>query len=301
MKNEYIYKVGGLPFAVRFPEGEEMEALLPSFRPFRCGECAEDALLFRLHVYGRAASADEKGAELLGESSNDMGHVRLLRNADGYRIEIDYEAAGEGVHAMDAGSGFRRAEAHLLPGDPFAGTALSSMLRILYAQAVLGRNGVSIHASCVCAGGKAYLFLGKSGTGKSTHARQWMQAFPDCSLLNDDNPVVRMEEGRAVAYGTPWSGKTPCYKNERHPVAGIARLQQAGANRFVPLTAPEAFMVLLPSCSAIRQDERLQDALHVTLIRMAEQLPVARMECLPCREAAVMCREGLDRITASAR
>lgn len=62
------------------------------------------------------------------------------------------------------------------------------MLRILYAQAALGRDAVSVHASCASLKGRGYLFLGKSGTGKSTHSRQWLEAFPDCRLLNDDNP-----------------------------------------------------------------------------------------------------------------
>jgi hypothetical protein len=97
-----------------------------------------------------------------------------------------------------------------------------------------------------------------------------------------------------MAYGTPWSGKTPCYKNECYPVAGIARLQQAGTNRFTPLEGPDAFAALLPSCSAIRQDAHLQEALYHTLIRISEQVSVGWMECLPEQAAARECAFSID-------
>lgn len=293
MRNEYFFRVAGLLFSVNLSKDWNIEELLPSFRPFRCGACPEGQRIFRLLVTSQPFMADEKPIELLGESSNDMGLVRLSRGTDGYRVEISYGTAKDDAHVMTTDSLFACAMAYLHPEDTDAGLVLSSMLRILYAQAVLGQDGVSIHASCISLKGKSYLFLGKSGTGKSTHARQWMKAFPDCTLLNDDNPIVRIAEDTVTAYGSPWSGKTPCYKNESYPVAGIARLRQADTDRFTPLTGPETFVALLPSCSAIRQDVRLQEALYDTLIRIAGQVPVGQLECLPRPEAARLCFERL--------
>lgn len=188
---------------------------------------------------------------------------------------------------------FESATAYIRPEDSSMGAVLSSMVRFLFAQAVLEHDGVFVHASCVSMEGKSYLFLGKSGTGKSTHARQWLQAFPDCRLLNDDNPALRIEDGKVMVYGTPWSGKTSCYKNEGYPVAGIARLRQAKTNSFSPLEGPEIFAALLPSCSAIRQDAGLLETLYCTLIQIAEQVTVGYMECLPNIDAARVCYNSL--------
>lgn len=293
MRNEYFFRVAGLTFSVILPGGLDAETLLPSFRPFRCGECPEGERIFRLLADTRPFADDGKRAELLDESSNDMGHVCLLRIPGGYRTEISYGPMDGGAHLMTVDTAFDDATAFLRVEDPSVGEVLSSMLRILYAQAALGRDAVSVHASCVSLKGRGYLFLGKSGTGKSTHSRQWLEAFPDCRLLNDDNPVLRIEDGMVAVYGTPWSGKTPCYRNERRPVAGIVRLQQSGTNRFTPLEGPEAFAALLPSCSAIRQDIRLHDELCRILIGVTEQVPVGRLECLPDREAARLCFESL--------
>ena len=60
-----------------------------------------------------------------------------------------------------------------------------------------------------------------------------------------------------TAYGSPWSGKTPCYKNESAPLAGVIRLRQAPANRFEPMEDIAAFSLLLPGCSVLRQDKKL--------------------------------------------
>ena len=179
MRNEYFFRVAGLLFSVSLPSGWDAEALLPSFRPFRCGACPEGKRIFRLLAATLPFAGGGERAELLGESSNDMGHVRLLRTPDGYRTEISYgPSAGAAVHVMVSDPAFDNAAAFLRPEDPYLGEALSSMLRILYAQAALVRDAVSVHASCVSLEGRGYLFLGRSGTGKSTHARRWMEAFP---------------------------------------------------------------------------------------------------------------------------
>ena len=163
MRNEYFFRVAGLLFSVSLPSGWDAEALLPSFRPFRCGACPEGKRIFRLLATTLPFAGGGGCAELLGESSNDMGHVRLLRTPDGYRTEISYgPSAGAAVHVMISDPVFDNAAACLRPEDPYLGEVLSSMLRILYAQAALVRDAVSVHASCVSLEGRGYLFLGRA-------------------------------------------------------------------------------------------------------------------------------------------
>lgn len=294
MRNEYYFRVAGLLFSVALPDGWDVEAILPSFNPFRCKTCSEGEAIFRVLATTQSFADDGKRTELLEDSPNDIGRTRLFRSSDGYCVEINNDITQNGlVHTMITDSHFKSATAYIRPEDLSMGAVLSSMVRFLFAQAVLEHDGVFVHASCVSMEGKSYLFLGKSGTGKSTHARQWLQAFPDCRLLNDDNPALRIEDGKVMVYGTPWSGKTSCYKNEGYPVAGIARLRQAKTNSFSLLEGPEIFAALLPSCSAIRQDAGLLEALYCTLIQIAEQVTVGCMECLPNIDAARVCYNSL--------
>lgn len=291
MNNEYFFRVAGLMFAIAFPMPCNVDELLRSYRRFRSVASASEPPIFRLTaVY---SPAEPSTAELLSESNNDLGNVRLYRIADGYRIEVTYAPDPITVHTLVVDSAFSNATAYLHPSSPHFSRALSAMIRILYAQAALLYGGISIHAACISLLGKGFLFLGKSGTGKSTHARRWLQAFPGSSLLNDDNPVLRLVDGTVMVYGTPWSGKTPCYKNEAVPVAAMVRLRQSPVNRFLPLDGSVAFTALLPSCSVVHSDTRLVEALHDTLAVMTELLTVGYMDCLPDLEAAHVCWDGI--------
>ena len=88
--------------------------------------------------------------------------------------------------------------------------AINNALMLQYAFRTAGMNTLEMHASVIENGGKGYLFLAKSGTGKSTHSKMWLRNIPDSHLLNDDNPIVRvLEDGSVRVYGSPWSGKTP--------------------------------------------------------------------------------------------
>ena len=202
MTNNYIYQVAGFRFSVQVPAGLDIQTLLPSFRAFRCEEEGGD-LLFRLEAH-HTSLPEDASAELWEESANDMGFSRLLRTTDGYRVMLRYTEQGA-THVMRTDRRFTEAQAAIDWSDPFAGQVLVSMLRMVYSQAVVYHRAISIHASVVQLDGRGYLFMGKSGTGKSTHSALWMQAFEGCELLNDDNPTLRLMGDEVWVYGTPWS------------------------------------------------------------------------------------------------
>ena len=94
---------------------------------------------------------------------------------------------------------------------------------------------------------------------------------------------------KVIVYGTPWSGKTPCYRNEQHPVGAIVRLVQAQENSYHPQSGIAAFVAILPGCSAIRRDAAQYDTLCTTLTEISAMVPVGVMECLPNADAAQEC------------
>lgn len=148
-------------------------------------------------------------------------------------------------------------------------------------------NTVAIHSSCIVYNNKAVLFLGESGTGKSTHTRLWRQHIEGAMLLNDDSPILRIEEGKVWAYGSPWSGKTPCYKNERYELAGCVRLSQAPHNAIKKLTVLQGYGALHPSCPPeFAYDNQLYDGVSNTISTILATTPTYHLECLPNKEAA---------------
>lgn len=145
----------------------------------------------------------------------------------------------------------------------------------------------AFHSSVINYRGRGVLVLGESGTGKSTHTRLWREHIPGATLLNDDSPIVRIRAGVAEVCGSPWSGKTPCYRNETLPVAALIRLSQAPHNWIRPLRPLEALGALLPSVPpAFARDEGLQDALCDLISQVVQRVPVFHLECLPDADAA---------------
>lgn len=282
------YKVADFVFAVTLGGNRDLEVLLPSFSVFECCERPEGDLLFKL--VEEEVEEDCPLAEFLEEDVNDMGHTCLYRVGDRYRVTVRY---AEFEHVMEAGSDFRQVSARLKWEDPYVPSVLCSMLRIVFAQAALLHSAVSLHSSTVVKDGMAYMFMGRSGTGKSTHSRLWIEHL-GAALLNDDNPIVRIVDGKALVYGSPWSGKTPCYKDKSAPIAAMVRLAQAPENRFERKSEIEAFAILLPGCSVLRFDRNLYGNLCETLIELAELVCVGEMRCLPDMDAARTCWESVN-------
>lgn len=173
--------------------------------------------------------------------------------------------------------------------------AMSNSMMLLYTFCTTPLETLMVHASVVAHGGAAYMFLGRSGTGKSTHSRLWLEHIQDTYLLNDDNPVIRMIDGQAYIYGTPWSGKTPCYKNERHPLRAVVRLSQAPYNKITRFAPLQAFASLMPSCSCMRWDSPSVSALHKTVEKVIGVVPGYGLECLPDKAAADLCHSTVTR------
>ena len=158
---------------------------------------------------------------------------------------------------------------------------------VMFGVVLASKSAIAIHSSAIVTHGRGVLFLGESGTGKSTHTRLWREHIEGARLLNDDSPIIRIKDGELRIYGSPWSGKTPCYKNESYPIAGFCRLAQAPYNKISRLPAIVAIGALLPSCPPIfAHDEYLQDCICATIGEAIRRVPTFRLECLPDKAAA---------------
>ena len=167
---------------------------------------------------------------------------------------------------------------------------INNSLMLLFAFRSAPYGTLEMHASMVSNSGKAFLFLAKSGTGKSTHSTQWLENIPGTELMNDDNPVVRIApDGTVIAYGSPWSGKTPCYRNVQAPVGAFVRIRRCPENRITPLNIFESYALLYSSCSGFKADKAMADALHATLEKIVTTTSCYVLDCRPDREAAMVC------------
>jgi hypothetical protein len=243
-----------------------------------------------VEIVERPIIVDPDSTKVLNEVSDVLGHwFCLMETEQNYIFEIQCVEKGN-YYRMMTDKLFSTATAHIDRKDNVAGVALSSFLMIVFAQSAVLHKTLLIHSSVIVNDQKGYAFLGKSGTGKSTHSALWLRYIDGSDLLNDDNPAVRIEEdGNVSIYGTPWSGKTPCYKNRKALLKALVRLEQAPENRFAWKKGTEALITLLPSCSSMRWSALLYNGMCNILEEVIHKVPVAYLKCLPDKDAALVC------------
>lgn len=170
---------------------------------------------------------------------------------------------------------------------------LNNAVMLAFAFAGSFNDTLLVHASLVRQNGKGYAFIAKSGTGKSTHTGLWLKHLPGCDLVNDDNPVVRIINGKAYIYGSPWSGKTPCYRNVKAELGAIAKIDRALKNSVEKNSPVEAFANLLPACSTMKWDNIIFDNICSCITKIIETSNIYTLHCLPDKEAAIICNQTI--------
>ena len=220
----------------------------------------------------------------------DHSHCCLGVCEGGYTVRIWHDGGGRPPLTFFVDPVAKRAEATATDEVSWLRFGLWMVFTLLAAPEGL----TPIHASTVVWGGRAVLCLGESGTGKSTHTRLWLENVAGSRLLNDDSPIIGVGDGCTMAYGSPWSGKTPCYHNEHVAVAAIVRLSQAPHNKIRRLGAVQALGALYPSCPpALAYDSGYTDHIVALLSKVIERTPIYHLECLPDREAALLCHDTI--------
>ena len=283
--------MAGLCFRVELPEDARVWPALSNYSPFAVEEEAEGDCIFSLHY--------RKDLPLGGRIP-----IPLPDAESPYETRLDVFCSADGDYIFDvAVNHFSPVAGHIYVSrdfrkgyvDSLESFVINNALMLIYAFASASRGVLEMHSSVVVNEGLAYMFLGVSGTGKSTHSSLWIRNIAGTGLLNDDNPVIRIEEdGCARVYGTPWSGKTPCYKNESAPIAAIVSLEQAPFNRIRELELPEAYADILSSCSGLKFDGGFMDTLHETIAQVASGVRCYHLQCLPDAEAALVCHKAVS-------
>ena len=275
-----FYQVAGHRFCVS--AREEDFGLMDNYVPFAVEGMENKPLCFSLFV------ADERPVNYIEElRQEDEEQDIICGHTDDGRSVFEFRLMEQTAGWLVCSKDFRQGCLTLM--DNYRKFAIDNALMVLFALATAKLDTALFHAAVVSYDGKGYMFLGKSGTGKSTHARLWLKHIAGTELVNDDNPVVRIFDGETVVYGSPWSGKTPCYRNVSYPLGGIVMLSQASFNKIRRLNVIEAYAALVSSISGKRWDKKIADGLHNTENTLATIIPTWHLECLPDEEAAKLC------------
>lgn len=280
-----IYQVAGHRFAVVMPDNHLAWNEMKPYEPFMVEN--DDDLVFTVEMVDMMPDTSDKQKVTVSCEAPDAARVELYEWQGQWLLEMAPLLEAPVRVSLITDKAFTKGVFRVLGSMRFS---IGTVLMLMFAFSTSQKNTLLMHSSVTVKDGKAYLFLGKSGTGKSTHSQLWINNIEGCELLNDDNPVLRVEDNGVVrVYGSPWSGKTPCYRNLDYPVGAIVDLHQAKVNRIRRQTLLEAYVSLYVAYSGYRFIKEMADGLHATTEKIVGSVPCYSLDCLPNADAAWMC------------
>lgn len=291
MRNSHYFTIAEHNICIRFADGQENTIeLLPSFNEFKA-ETPQGQMLFTLTIDDTLLPRKEK--TLVRKFDTGNGDTLVYKLVDGGYQYIIRDIHNRDCCLLICNNRFTECQCALNGDWTMRSFGLNDALMLIYAFAGAFHHTILIHASCIKYGSWGFPFTAKSGTGKSTHTSLWLKYIEGSELLNDDNPIIRIINDQAFIYGSPWSGKTPCYRNMKVRLAAITNISRASENSIERLDPVRAFASLLPACSSMMWDSEIHNNLCEDLTHLIEQLPIYTLHCLPNEEAARLCHKTI--------
>lgn len=150
-----------------------------------------------------------------------------------------------------------------------------------------------IHGASIAVDGQAYLFLAKSGVGKTTHIGFWMETFGDrAQVVNGDKPVLRLIGDQWYVCGTPWQGKEEWGTNTMVPLKAFCFLER-GQNNEISLLPEQRVTERIFHQLLLPRDEIQMTEFFVLLEDLLKKIPCYLLSCNLQREAAVTAYEAM--------
>jgi hypothetical protein len=157
--------------------------------------------------------------------------------------------------------------------------AIDCVLRIIHSLILARQGGFLVHAASAIRGGKAFLFSGVSGAGKTTISRL---APPDATLLTDEISYVRREGNRYIACGTPFAGELARVgENCSAPLSTLFLLEKGLQNSIEPISPTEAIQRLLRNILFFADDPALVELVFQSACEFASLVPIHRLVFVP--------------------
>ncbi len=210
------------------------------------------------------------------------------------RLEAPTQPSGEDARAFKSGpvwrcergdfraewdAGSRRGWVRQSP-NPYS---IDSVLRIVHSLVLAEEGGFLVHGASGVRNGRAFVFAGISGAGKTTMARL---APPDAAVLSDEISYIRRGKSGYRAYGTPFAGELArAGANLSAPLAGLYFLEKGPGGRIEPMGQLTAARELLRNILFFAHDAELVKRVFESAVEFVSRVPVARFTFAPDERA----------------
>jgi hypothetical protein len=252
---DVVVEIGGTAVRLSTEDPALVEILQGRYAGFITDHPTTVALQLKLHsVSDLVSGADD---------------VRVTRSDGLWRFErSDFVAEW----SPDTGQGTVR---QALP-NPYS---IDTVLRILHSVVLAPQRGFLLHAASAIRNGRAFVFSGLSGAGKTTISRL---APPDVTLLSDEISYIRLSGDRYRAFGTPFAGElAQSGENVSAPLEAVFLLAQGPENRRDPVAPAEAARALLRNILFFAADPGLVELVFRSALDCVSRVPVWRLTFVP--------------------
>jgi hypothetical protein len=157
--------------------------------------------------------------------------------------------------------------------------SIDSVLRIVHTLILAHDGGFLLHSAGAIRNGRAFLFSGVSGAGKTTISRL---APPDVTLLTDEVSYVRLVDASYRACGTPFAGELARVgENCSAPIASLFFLKQGPENKIEAVAKSEAVLRLMRNILFFAEDAALVEKVFQSACEFVERVPVQQLTFTP--------------------
>jgi hypothetical protein len=247
-------EVGGVPVRLNTNHPEFLRMLEERYAGF-IGESGTAEIEFDVEIVQPGSVDPDADVQVTQRG----GHWRLTRG--------DFQAEWE----PKSGSGWIRQSAN-----PYS---IDSVLRIVHTLVLARKNGFLLHAASAIRRGRAFLFAGVSGAGKTTISRL---APHDVTVLTDEVSYVCRSGDGYMAFGTPFAGElAKVGENVSAPVQALYLLAQGPENRVEAVPSGEAVRSLLANILFFAEEEDFVRAAFDSAFEFVSRMPVLRLTFVP--------------------
>lgn len=168
-------------------------------------------------------------------------------------------------------------------------------IRLVFLYLAQKKGMFAIHSASIVYKGRAWLFSGRSGTGKSTHTAAWKKLY-NTPIANGDLNLITISDGGALVHGIPWCGTSNICDTKTYPLGGIVLLGRGSTDVVEVLSDNEkALLVMQRFISPSWTDEKLSENIDFSS-ELIKLIPVCRLKCTANPSAVDRIKDWIDQI-----
>lgn len=158
---------------------------------------------------------------------------------------------------------------------------------------ILKYNAIMVHSSAIKYNDKCYLFSADSGVGKSTHTALWHKVYGDkVQIINDDKPIIRLENNKLIVYGSPFAGGTMKFQNDSAVLGAIVFLERSENNSIEELSPQKAMRYLFKETMRRIDKNKMNDSLNMINV-ILENCKFYKLKCNMDKSSAILSHDTI--------